>query len=108
MQLGAIFLQKKLLRQLDDNLAVMRRVAEGSSMEVVSTSSSAAARRQAAAAAAVPVPASYDPSDTRLARARVETALRETDLSTSRSAKLTIDDFLRLLVSFNKHGIHFA
>ena len=107
MQLGAIFLQKKLLRQLDDNLAVMRRVAEGSSMEVVSTSSSAAARRQAAAAA-VPVPASYDPSDIRLARARVETALRETDLSTSRSAKLTIDDFLRLLVSFNKHGIHFA
>ena len=38
----------------------------------------------------------------------VERILREHDFSTLRSAKLSLDDFLRLLACFNEKGIHFA
>jgi 18S rRNA (adenine1779-N6/adenine1780-N6)-dimethyltransferase len=41
-------------------------------------------------------------------RAVVERVLTETGMSDARAAKLSIDDFLRLLAAFNAAGVHFA
>ena len=38
----------------------------------------------------------------------VERILQQHKFSTLRSAKLSLDDFLRLLACFNESGIHFA
>ena len=112
-QLGAIFLQKKLLRQLNDNLAVLRAAGGGgggrsSAMDTGASSATAAAAAIAGAIASASAVAPIPLDDARDARARVEAALDETALRLSRSSKLAIDDFLRLLVAFNKHGIHFS
>ena len=38
----------------------------------------------------------------------VESILQEHGFASLRSAKLSLDDFLRLLAAFNEKGIHFA
>ena len=38
----------------------------------------------------------------------VEGLLHEHEFGSLRSAKLSLDDFLRLLAAFNEKGIHFA
>lgn len=38
----------------------------------------------------------------------VESILQEHEFASLRSAKLSLDEFLRLLAAFNEKGIHFA
>jgi hypothetical protein len=41
-------------------------------------------------------------------KAKIIAALDEIQFTDKRSAKLDLDDFLRLLSTFNRHGFHFA
>jgi 18S rRNA (adenine1779-N6/adenine1780-N6)-dimethyltransferase len=58
--------------------------------------------RTAAALKNEPVPDNFD------IKAVVLEVLAQIDMSQKRSAKLAIDDFLKILAAFNEKGIHFC
>jgi len=93
--LGAIFRQKKLLQMIETNLKTVRSLNAGEgaveAMEVAGGATLGGGKRNLDATKAI-----------------VMGVLEAEGAEKRRSAQLSIDDFMSLLASFNKAGIHFT
>ena len=74
----ASFLHKSILRMLETNYKIWRSANNDSGMEVTEMKSI------------------------------IEGVLKETNLADARASKVTLDQYLELLLSFNRRGIHFS
>jgi len=106
--LGAIFRTKSVLKLIADNLKTQRALAGGMAPPQPAAPTPMAMEEDEEEDEDGDRPAGRDGESIAAARALIDEVLESTGYAAQRSAKMDLDDFMRLLASFNEAGIHFT